>query len=183
MNASRPRRMEMVKRDPTRYATGQCFLSYEVPPFIENFFFDFKNGNNSLATQDERYPANQGTNAGPVSCRCFRLREHNTPSETLAKHADRAEFHCPREFIAAARTGALGLRAHFTTRLSAAIQNEKNTMRIPSSGNLALQRLASCCPVARAIASSFTLASQITFRNRIPTVGAPAAFRSDNGPA
>jgi hypothetical protein len=95
----------------------------------------------------------------------------NPTGKTLAKHAYWAEFHCPREFITAARVGALGLCTHFTTRLSAAIRNEKNTVRTPSSGNLALQRLASCCPVARAIACCVTLPRWTVFRNKIPFAG------------
>src|SRR6516165_1366251 len=41
-----------------------------------------------------------------------RLARLNAASKTFAKHADRAEFHRPREFIAAARAGALGLCTH-----------------------------------------------------------------------
>src|ERR1700746_4111209 len=52
-----------------------------------------------------------------VRCRPDRLLQRrlaglNPTGKTLAKHADRAEFQCSREFIAAARAGALGLRAH-----------------------------------------------------------------------
>ena len=36
--------------------------------------------------------------------------------ESPAKHADRAEFHCSREFIAAVAAGALGFRAHSPNR-------------------------------------------------------------------
>jgi hypothetical protein len=42
-----------------------------------------------------------------------RLAGRNPTSKTLAKHADRTEFHCSRKLVTAARAGALGLRAHF----------------------------------------------------------------------
>src|SRR5271166_5184608 len=46
----------------------------------------------------------------------------NPASKTLAKHADRTEFHCSRELVTAGRTGALGLRAHGPNRPSVAIR-------------------------------------------------------------
>src|SRR6516165_10576612 len=39
-----------------------------------------------------------------------RLARLNAASETLAEHANRAEFDCSRKLIAAPRAGALGLR-------------------------------------------------------------------------
>src|ERR1700751_1416568 len=52
-----------------------------------------------------------------VRCRPDRFLERrrarlNPASKTFAKHADWAEFHCPREFIPAPRAGALWLCAH-----------------------------------------------------------------------
>src|SRR5262249_51018847 len=44
------------------------------------------------------------------------------PESTLAEHADRTEFHCSREFIAAAGAGALWLCAHGPNRPSEAIK-------------------------------------------------------------
>src|SRR5260370_17991547 len=38
-----------------------------------------------------------------------RLAGHNPASKTLAKHADRTEFHCSRKLVTATRAGALGL--------------------------------------------------------------------------
>ena len=45
--------------------------------------------------------------------------------KSLAKHADRAEFHCSGKLITAARAGALWLRVHGPNRPSAAIWAEK----------------------------------------------------------
>src|SRR6516165_8397548 len=41
-----------------------------------------------------------------------RLAGLNPTAKALTKHADRAEFHCPRESIAATRADALGHRVH-----------------------------------------------------------------------
>jgi hypothetical protein len=49
------------------------------------------------------------------------LAGFNPTGKTLAKQADRTEFHRSRKLIAADRTGALGLRAHDPNRRSAAI--------------------------------------------------------------
>jgi len=46
--------------------------------------------------------------------------------QSLAEHTDRAELHCSREFTAAARAGALELRAHSPSRPPSAIR-AKNT--------------------------------------------------------
>ena len=46
-------------------------------------------------------------------------------SKTLAEHADRAEFHGSREFIAAAWAGALGLCFHGSNRSSEAIKTSQ----------------------------------------------------------
>src|ERR1700688_1321098 len=46
-----------------------------------------------------------------------RLAGLNPVSESLAKHADRTEFHCSRKLVTASRAGALGLRAHGLTVL------------------------------------------------------------------
>src|SRR6516165_6076887 len=51
-----------------------------------------------------------------------RLPGRNPASKTLAKHADRAEFHRSGKLIAAARAGALGLRVHGPKRPSGAIK-------------------------------------------------------------
>jgi len=58
----------------------------------------------------------------------LRRRACRSRHRTLAKHADRAEFQCSREFIAAARAGALGLRAHGPKRPSSEILAEGNTL-------------------------------------------------------
>src|SRR5271165_1939407 len=47
-----------------------------------------------------------------------RLAGLNPVSKSLAKHADRTEFHRSRKLIAASRAGALGLRAHGPNRPS-----------------------------------------------------------------
>ena len=49
-----------------------------------------------------------------------RLAGLNPTAKALTKHADRAEFHCPRESIAATRADALGHRVHAPNRPSAA---------------------------------------------------------------
>src|SRR5271165_5604996 len=49
-----------------------------------------------------------------------RLAGLNPASKSLAKNADRTEFHSSRKLIAAARAGALGLRAHGPNRPSVA---------------------------------------------------------------
>src|SRR5271166_2753925 len=51
-----------------------------------------------------------------------RLAGFNPASKTLAKHADRTEFHCSGKLVAAIRAGALGLRAHGPNRPSDAIK-------------------------------------------------------------
>src|SRR5215468_8438385 len=56
-----------------------------------------------------------------------RLTGLNRTAETLTKHADRAEFQCSRDFIAAARAGAFGLRAHSPRRPSATTSTFSNT--------------------------------------------------------
>jgi hypothetical protein len=83
-----------------------------------------------------------------------RLARFNPLSKTLTKHADRTEFHCSRKLVAATRTGALGFCAHCTNCFSAAIRDEKNTMRIPSSwelGHAAAGILLSCCTSIRVL--------------------------------
>src|SRR6516225_6115038 len=62
-----------------------------------------------------------------VRCRLDRLLERRLAGlrrarESPAKHTHRTEFHCPGEFIAAARAGALGLRFHESDRPSKAIK-------------------------------------------------------------
>ena len=47
-----------------------------------------------------------------------RLAGLNRACKTFAKHAYRTEFHCSRKLVAAARAGALGLRAHGSNRPS-----------------------------------------------------------------
>src|SRR5271165_4574342 len=55
-----------------------------------------------------------------------RLAGLNPVSKSLAKHADRTEFHCSRKLIAATRAGALGLRAHGPNRPPIAISASQN---------------------------------------------------------
>ena len=82
----------------------------------------------------------------------------NPTAETLTKHANRAEFHRSREFVAAGCAGAFGLRAHSLRRPSAATSTGSNTTRAPSGAKSAGTAQACCCPVARAIASYVTVA-------------------------
>src|SRR5260370_13955292 len=51
-----------------------------------------------------------------------RLAGFNPASESLAKHADRTEFHCSGKLITATGAAALGLRAHGPNRPSDAIK-------------------------------------------------------------
>src|SRR5208283_2268715 len=46
-----------------------------------------------------------------------RLAGFNPASKTLAKHADRTEFHCSRKLVTATRAGALAFRAHGSNRI------------------------------------------------------------------
>src|SRR5262249_14266603 len=85
-----------------------------------------------------------------VRCRPDRLLQRrraglNPTGKTLAKHADRAEFQCSGEFIAAARAGALGLRAHGPKRPSPGILAEGNTLQ-GEARNRPLRPLADYCP-------------------------------------
>ena len=76
----------------------------------------------------------------------------NPVSESLPKHADRAEFHCSREFIATTRTSALGLRSHGLNRpsdatkasqsawISSSISAGSDTVRPTSARNSAVYR-------------------------------------------
>src|SRR5580700_785910 len=50
-----------------------------------------------------------------------RLAGLNVASESLAKHADRTEFHCPRKLVTTNRAGASVLRFHGPNRPSVAI--------------------------------------------------------------
>ena len=70
-----------------------------------------------------------------------RLAGLNPASESLAKHADRTEFHCSRKLIAATRAGALGLRVHGPNRPSAAIWAEKQHHAPPSGAKSAARGL------------------------------------------
>src|SRR5215510_3253525 len=51
-----------------------------------------------------------------------RLAGRNHVSETLAKHADRTEFHCSRKLVTAAWADASGLRAHGPNRAPVAFR-------------------------------------------------------------
>src|SRR6516164_7699258 len=73
----------------------------------------------------------------------------------LAKQADRTEFHCPREFIAAARAGALGLRAHDPKSLLQPTEKARSNERSKTGQPLCL---AYCGPVARVIAFCVSVA-------------------------
>src|SRR5262249_26040273 len=61
-----------------------------------------------------------------------RLAGNNPASKTLAKHADRAEFHRSRDFTTAARAGTFEVRAHGPRRPSDAIKASQRVW-IPSS--------------------------------------------------
>src|SRR6516164_5556953 len=86
-------------------------------------------------------------------CRLGRFLERrfaglNSASETLAKQADRTEFHRSRKLVTAARAGAFGLRAHFPNRPSATTAADSNTMPAPigaKSASIALGVLLSRC--------------------------------------
>ena len=97
-----------------------------------------------------------------------RLARPNRASKSLVKHANRAELHFCREFIAAARAGALGTRAHGPKRPSSGILAEGNTLH-GEARNRPARALANYCPVPQAIACFCILARQITFGNKIPT--------------
>jgi hypothetical protein len=109
-----------------------------------------------------------------------RLAGLNPASETLAKQTYWAEFHRSRKLAAAARAGALGLRAHGPNRPSAATSAKSYTTLHRVLRNRQAQRLANWCPVSQAIACSFILARQITFRNKITNRWCTAASRVDN---
>ena len=66
-----------------------------------------------------------------------RLTGLNPASESLAQHAHRTGFHRSRKLIAAARTGALGVRAHRPSRPSAATSADSNTTLAPSGAKSA----------------------------------------------
>ena len=53
-------------------------------------------------------------------------------TKSLSKHADRAELHCTGQFIAAARTGPLGFRAHGLTPFSRSLSRKQRNA--PPSG-------------------------------------------------
>src|SRR6516162_8203191 len=77
-----------------------------------------------------------------LRCRPDRLLERrlaglNPTGKTLAKHADRTEFHRSRKLIAAAWAGALGLFAHGSNRPSVATSARSNTTLAPSGAKLA----------------------------------------------
>src|ERR1700747_2035587 len=110
----------------------------------------------------------------PFRCRldCLLERRHaglHRARDSCAKHADRAEFHCSRKLVTAVRAGALGLRTHGPNRPSV----ESNTTIPRVARNRMARPLAYCCPVAQAIACSFILALQITFRNKIQSRRVP----------
>jgi hypothetical protein len=86
---------------------------------------------------------------------CFlrrRLIGLNVTSKSLAKHADRTEFHCSRKLIAADRARALGLRAHGSNRpldaikasqsawISSSTSAGSDTVRLTSSRKSAVYR-------------------------------------------
>src|SRR4029077_13376048 len=77
-----------------------------------------------------------------VRCRlqCTLSRRHpgfNPTAKALTKHADRAEFDCSREFIAAARTGAWCRRAHGPNRRSDATRASQRVKCCPLLAYLA----------------------------------------------
>jgi hypothetical protein len=61
----------------------------------------------------------------------------NPASKSLAKNADRTEFHSSRKLIAAAGAGALGLFAHGSNHPSVATSARSNTMLAPSGARSA----------------------------------------------
>src|ERR1700740_1623370 len=98
-----------------------------------------------------------------LQCRLDRFLERrlgglNPARKSLAKHADRTEFHLSRRPIIATRAGALRPRVHGPKRPSAAIGAESNTTLHRVVRNRPARPLANCCSVAQAIASSFILA-------------------------
>jgi hypothetical protein len=101
----------------------------------------------------------------------------NPTGKTLAQKADRTELHCSRKLVAATRAGALGFRYHGSSRPSVATLAESNTTLHRVLRNRPARSLANCCSVVRANGSSFRVAPQLTFRNKIPSarvVGVPA---------
>jgi hypothetical protein len=85
------------------------------------------------------------------------------PVSCSLKHAHRAEFHSPREFIAAAWAGALGLCAHDRNRRSVASSAGNNTALHRLVRNRSAQRLA----YSRSIAASNRVLGQASASNRI----------------
>jgi hypothetical protein len=82
------------------------------------------------------------------------------------KHADRAELHCSREFIAAARAGALDLCAHGPSRPSVAIRAKNTPLHRVVRYRPAQPK--QTVPVPQAIAYPSIVACEGTLRNRIP---------------
>src|SRR5580704_9454574 len=56
-----------------------------------------------------------------------RPARRNPLSKSLAKHADRTEFHCSRKLVTTTRAGTLGLRHNSSNRPSAATRAQSNT--------------------------------------------------------
>src|SRR5262249_49661856 len=97
-----------------------------------------------------------------------RLPGLNAADKTLAEHADRAEFHRSREFIATAWAGALGLFAHGSNHPSVATSARSNTTLAPTGAKLASTAPGKLLSRSTAIACYVTVPRQITFRNQIP---------------
>ena len=135
MTNARRRARFAQKTKPRRFVTEisfaddfQCHGAVQID--VERFVSD----PHRTATQLDRFPVfarHQFIVLKSLRClfRCRldrilgsrRLAGLNPASESLAKHADRTEFHCSRKLVTATRAGALGLRAHGPNRPSAAI--------------------------------------------------------------
>src|SRR6516162_6818533 len=81
-----------------------------------------------------------------VRCRPDRLLERrlarlDAASKTLAKHADRTEFHRSRKLITAARAGALGLRAHFPNHPTTAAAESATALRLSGANSVSTARV------------------------------------------
>src|SRR5262245_10689056 len=116
------------------------------------------NSASSASNGSEKKPNHSTYNSFPL--RTFhhqflgrnRLAGLNAARQSLAEHAHGAEFHCSGEFIAAARAGALGVRAHSTNANldSETTQAEASLLELPAKLNLAqktdeINLRMSCC--------------------------------------
>src|SRR6516162_1171300 len=105
-----------------------------------------------------------------------RLAGLNPTGKTLAKHADRTEFHRSRKLITEALAGALGLFAHGSNRPSVATSACSNTTLAPSGAKLASTapgKLLSRCTSNRVLRYSTAL-NYVSEQNSCPLASCAA---------